>query len=243
MQPSPALRGSVANAFNAEASLAGKTTMQLVTATQHGQAARLPQKKEQTRMKMNITTLVALTLGLGAFTVLAQDQSGGPGGPPGGGGRFGHHFGGGRLPADPLMVALDANGDGELDATEIANASAALKTLDKNGDGTLTADELMPPPPGGTNRFRPMPPHSANHPMSPLMEALDTNGDGELDAAEIANASDSLLQLNVQGDGKLSRDELRPKGHAGPGGPGGPPGGGRPGGLEGFGDPGQPPSH
>ena len=246
MQPSPALRGSVANAYNAEASLAGKTTMQLVTATQHGQAARQPQKKEQTRMKMNITTLVALTLGLGAFTVLAQDQSGGPGGPPGGGGRFDHHFGGGPPHVLPLMTALDANGDGELDATEIANASAALKALDKNGDGKLTADELMPPPPGGTNQFRATPPHGAKHPVSPLMEALDTNGDGELDATEIANASDSLLQLNVNGDGKLSKAELRPKGHAGPGGPGGPGGplgGGRPGGPEGFGDLGQPPSH
>jgi hypothetical protein len=188
-------------------------------------------------MKINITTLVALTLGLGAFTVLAQDQSGGPGGPPGGGARFGHHFGGGRPPVDPLMAALDANGDGELDATEIANASATLKTLDKNGDGKLTADELMPPPPGGTNRFGHTPPWGANHPVSPLMEALDTNGDGELDAAEIANASASLLQLNVHGDGKLSREELRPKGHAGPGGPGGPPG------YSGSGDPGLPPSN
>jgi hypothetical protein len=135
------------------------------------------------------------------------------------------------------MAALDANGDGELDATEIANASATLKTLDKNGDGKLTADELLPPPPGGTNRFGHTPPWGANHPVSPLMEALDTNGDGELDAAEIANASDSLLQLNVHGDGKLSREELRPKGHAGPGGPGGPPG------YSGSGDPGLPPSH
>jgi hypothetical protein len=194
-------------------------------------------------MKMNITTLVALTLGLGAFTVLAQDRFDGPGGPPGGGGRFGHHFGGGPPLVLPLMAALDANGDGELDATEIANASAALKTLDKNGDGKLTADELMPPPPGGTNQFHATPPRGAKHPVSPLMEALDTNGDGELDATEIANASASLLQLNVNGDGKLSKAELRPKGHAGSGGPGGPPGDGGPGGPEGFGDPGQPPSH
>lgn len=32
---------------------------------------------------MKVTTLIALALGLGAFTVIAQDQSGGPGGPPG----------------------------------------------------------------------------------------------------------------------------------------------------------------
>jgi hypothetical protein len=76
------------------------------------------------------------------------------------------------------MVALDANKDGELDATEIANASAALKTLDKNGDGKLSADELMPPHPGWTNQFRGTPPPGAKHPVPPLMAALDTNGDG-----------------------------------------------------------------
>src|ERR1039457_2189269 len=116
MQPWLALRSSGSAAFNLEASLADQTTMQIVTTTQHGQAARLPLKKEQTRMKIKITTLVALALGLGAFTVLAQDQGGapgGPGGPHGHGGRFG-----GPPHAGPLMVALDANKDGELDATE-----------------------------------------------------------------------------------------------------------------------------
>jgi hypothetical protein len=47
MQPSPELRGSVSTAFEPEAALAGKTTRQFVTATQHGQAARLPHQKEQ----------------------------------------------------------------------------------------------------------------------------------------------------------------------------------------------------
>jgi hypothetical protein len=35
-----------------------------------------------------------------------------------------------------------------IDETEIANATAALRTLDKNGDGKLTMDELMPLRPG-----------------------------------------------------------------------------------------------
>ena len=42
------------------------------------------------------------------------------------------------------MMALDANHDGVIDATEISNAPAALLTLDKNGDGKLTQDELRP---------------------------------------------------------------------------------------------------
>jgi len=170
---------------------------------------------------MRIKTLIAVTLGLGAFAALAQD---GPGRPPGHG-----HF-----PAPPLMVALDTNKDGELDAAEIANASAALLTLDTNGDGKLSADELRPPSPGGTNQSQFGPASGRKPPVSPLMAALDTNGDGELDATEIANASAALLKLDTNGDGKLSKDELRPKGprppggsedsnsRQGPGGPGGP---------------------
>src|ERR1039458_4295892 len=49
-----------------------------------------------------------------------------------------------RPPPSPLMQALDVNHDGVIDADEIANAPAALKTLDKNGDGKLTPDELCP---------------------------------------------------------------------------------------------------
>ena len=54
-------------------------------------------------------------------------------------------------PPKPLIVsALDANGDGVIDASEIANAPAALKALDKNSDGQLTPDEFIGPrPPRG----------------------------------------------------------------------------------------------
>lgn len=47
-------------------------------------------------------------------------------------------------PPPPIIGTLDANKDGVIDATEIANASTALKALDKNGDGQLTRDELIP---------------------------------------------------------------------------------------------------
>jgi len=61
---------------------------------------------------------------------------------------------GGRPPQPAIVKALDANGNGVIDADEIANAPAALKALDKNGDGKLTPDEFMGsnprmgPPPG-----------------------------------------------------------------------------------------------
>jgi hypothetical protein len=69
---------------------------------------------------------------------------------PGGGGPRGNREGhggapeGAAHPRPPIETALDANHDGVIDAQEISNASASLRTLDKNGDGKLTRDELRP---------------------------------------------------------------------------------------------------
>jgi len=64
-------------------------------------------------------------------------------------------------------LALDTNHDGELSASEIADAVASLKTLDKDGDGNLSRDEMRPADamggPGGAERSRP----PAGQPRSP----------------------------------------------------------------------------
>ena len=104
----------------------------------------------KTNMKQMLTVL---TLGASAFLVSAQDNNDGPpdGRGPGGPGGPGPQ----RPPAPAIVAALDANHDGVIDAQEIANASAALKSLDRNGDGKLTPDEFMgprPPRPGGSGR-------------------------------------------------------------------------------------------
>ena len=199
------------------------------------------------------TALTLLALGASAWMATAQDGSNppprgerpprharpdgpppgedGPGG-PGGPGAEGH-----RPPPPPLIAALDANRDGMIDATEIANASAALKTLDKNGDGKLTRDELHPPRPDGAegppHRRGPRPPEGGAQqpppsgqeppggpggpgpeghrpPLPPIIAALDANHDGVIDEAELANASAALKTLDKNGDGKLTMDELRP---------------------------------
>jgi hypothetical protein len=84
--------------------------------------------------------LAVLALGASALAVNAQDANQQQNGP-------GSNFNGHRPPPSPLFQALDVNHDGVIDADEIANASAELKTLDKNGDGVLTRDEVCPPPP------------------------------------------------------------------------------------------------
>ena len=93
------------------------------------------------------TLLITVALGLGAVTAFAQDA--GPTPPPGGPGP------GPRGPRQPppIIEALDANKDGRIDASEIANAANALKALDANGDGELTHDEFAGGRPGQRGGF------------------------------------------------------------------------------------------
>jgi len=62
---------------------------------------------------------------------------------------------------DALRAALDVNGDHELDADEIKNASVNLAKADRNGDGRIDHDEFRPPAPPmprGEGGFRGPPP-------------------------------------------------------------------------------------
>jgi hypothetical protein len=60
----------------------------------------------------------------------------------------------GSRPVPPIIMALDANHDGVIDAGEIANASVALKSLDKTGSGKIPVEQLMGRPPGGMGMGR-----------------------------------------------------------------------------------------
>lgn len=82
-----------------------------------------------------IYLLGAIAFAASALVVKAADPA------PGAGSGSTERRGGGT---NALFAALDANGDGVIDASEIANAPAALKKLDKNGDGKLTREELRP---------------------------------------------------------------------------------------------------
>jgi hypothetical protein len=98
------------------------------------------------RLSLVLTCCAAACASLA--TVVAQPPEGRGGPPPGRG--------------DHLRDALNANGDHELDADEIKNASAAIAALDANGNGRIDHEEFrpLPPPPhpGGEAGFRGPPP-------------------------------------------------------------------------------------
>jgi hypothetical protein len=116
-----------------------------------------------------------------------------------------------RPPPHRLQIALDENADRDLSADEIANASNALLKLDKNGDGALTHKELAPKPPKPPKgKEAPHEPPFKKGRPSPLMKALDLDLDGTLSAEEIEASSGSLLILDKNSDGTISRKELTP---------------------------------
>ncbi len=115
-------------------------------------------------------------------------KGGRPGQPPGGPGGPG---GFGRL--NPILQALDTDGDGELSAEEIKNASKSLLKLDKNGDGKLSADELRPAGFGGPGGFG-----------RPGGGGFGFGGRGGDPKAMI----ERFMSFDKNKDGKLSKDEL-----------------------------------
>lgn len=126
----------------------------------------------------------------------------GPGGPG--------PFGGGRMmmmTRMPVLKALDEDGDGEISASEIEGAVAALEKLDKNSDGKLSVDELLPEAmPGG--------PGGIGGPGDPTemvdrMFMADVNKDGFVDKDEAPERMQPLFErADSDADGKLSREEL-----------------------------------
>lgn len=101
--------------------------------------------ERENKMKLQAKlTIAALAIAASAACLSAQDNNDRPPRQRPEMGQKGH-----RPPPAPLMAVLDANHDGVIDASEIDNAAAALRTLDKNGDGKLTMEELRPQRPRG----------------------------------------------------------------------------------------------
>lgn len=133
----------------------------------------------------------------------------------------------------PLLLALDADKDGVLSASEIENSAKALLKLDRNGDGSLSLDEMRPDPetmgrgglaegrgfggpgPGRPGSGEPGGRGPGNGPpsgemLSRMLEMRDTNGDGKLSGDEIPERlAANLERIDENGDGSLEESELR----------------------------------
>lgn len=175
--------------------------------------------------KLLLTVLTVLTT---ALSLCAQDPQRPPQGKDGKGGQGGQKglppgkAGGGggegfRPPMHPLQLALDAKGDGVIDAKELANAVAALKKLDKNGDGKLTDDEFRPARPqsgqggqggqGGVGGQRGAPGEKGGEPRRPEGQPGGGGGPGDNPGSD-GDFVTRLFQNDKNKDGKLTKDEL-----------------------------------
>lgn len=151
--------------------------------------------------------------------------SGGPGGPRG-------------MPPFPVMMALDADGNGEISADEINNATAALKKLDRNKNGKLDADELRPEfgggPPGGGREGGGGPPGGGGRGgfggqgfVDGMLERYDANKDGKLSGDEIPERMrDRVAEIDTNKDKAVDKAELEAMARQFGGGGGGGRGGG-----------------
>jgi Ca2+-binding EF-hand superfamily protein len=112
-------------------------------------------------------------------------------------------------PIPSLFAALDTDHDHVISKKEQRHADRSIQRLDQNRDGEITIDELRmlpPPPPQDDDLEKP------KHPIPPVITALDQDQDGSISAEELENATESLKQLDHDGDGELSPAELRPHG-------------------------------
>lgn len=111
----------------------------------------------------------------------------------------------------PLMMALDADKDGILSASEIENASKALAKLDKDGDGALSPEELRPDfalmsrdgqPLAGNGR-------PSQEMMARMFEQRDADKDGKLSGDEIPERMrENLSRIDENGDNAIDKSEM-----------------------------------
>jgi len=134
----------------------------------------------------------------------------------------------GRFPViNAGFTALDTNGDGVLDAAEIAAAPKSLAKLDKDSDGQITSDEVRmampqgrgPGGPGGPGRGGPGREggEREGEPQDKIIEdtvktymAFDANGDGKLSKSELPERFQGIFdRADENKDGFITPDEIR----------------------------------
>lgn len=113
-----------------------------------------------------------------------------------------------------LIETFDTNGDGKVTQIEIDTArKERLTRFDKDGNGELNLEE-----------YAALWADAMRQSMVRQFQANDRDGNASVTVAEFAvRYQDVVSGLDRNGDGELSRDELRPRGHGPRRGPGEPP--------------------
>ena len=136
-----------------------------------------------------------------------------------------------RGEGDPIVKALDADGDGRINKAELRKAGASLRKLDKNNDGQITSDELRGP--GGGDRGpqknraqgnevpdqsgKPRGPQTGDSPRQPWIlvhaDEIDLDRDKIISRKEIVGEGIKAFEdYDANHDDNLSEDELSGRG-------------------------------
>ncbi|MGD9508102.1 MAG: EF-hand domain-containing protein [Geminicoccaceae bacterium] len=142
-------------------------------------------------MKRSTKLIIATALvGGAAFATVPAIAGGGPRGPGGSG----------------LIKQFDTNDDGKLTQAEIdAARQARLEQFDADKNGALSLEE-----------YQALWLDAMQRAMVRAFQANDADGDGSVTIVEFqARFADIVEDLDRNGDGEITRDELRRRGHEG----------------------------